>query len=67
MHKRDKDQVNHQQFPDGEPSRKRHEADQAGPEDGIEPRRPETMPRAEDDAATFANSPEFHDRVPNRD
>jgi hypothetical protein len=30
---------------------------------GIEPRRPETMPRAEDDATTFANSPEFHDRV----
>ena len=42
-------------------------ADQPGQEQGIEPRRPETMPRAEDDATTFANSPEFHDRVPKRD
>jgi hypothetical protein len=42
-------------------------ADQPGQEHGIEPRRPETMPRAEDDATTFARSPEFHDRVPKRD
>ena len=29
---------------------------------GISPLTPGTMPRAEDDEATRANSPEFHDR-----
>jgi hypothetical protein len=29
---------------------------------GITPQDPITMPRAEDDRATFDNSPEFHDR-----
>ena len=29
---------------------------------GINPLTPGTMPRAEDDEATRANSPEFHDR-----
>ena len=42
-------------------------ANQPGQERGIEPRKPETMPRAEDDAKTFARSPEFHDRIPKRD
>ena len=50
-----------------EAPRKGNAADQPEHEQGIEPRRPETMPRAEDDATTFANSPEFHDRVPKRD
>ena len=45
----------------------RREAPREDEQQGIEPRRPETMPRAEDDATTFANSPEFHDRVPKRD
>jgi hypothetical protein len=30
--------------------------------EGVNPREPSSMPRAEDDAATRANSPEFHDR-----
>lgn len=30
--------------------------------EGINPTRPETMPRGEDDAETERNSPEFHDR-----
>ena len=29
---------------------------------GISPRIPSSMPRAEDDADTWAQSPEFHDR-----
>ena len=29
---------------------------------GISPQDPASMPRAEDDQATFDNSPEFHDR-----
>ena len=29
---------------------------------GINPQTPDSMPRAEDDEATRANSPEFHDR-----
>lgn len=29
---------------------------------GISPRTPSTMPRAENDADTWAQSPEFHDR-----
>ena len=31
------------------------------PPDAITPLKPETFPRAEDDEATRANSPEFHD------
>ena len=42
-------------------------ADQPAREEGIDPRRPASMPRAEDDATTFGGSPEFHDRVPKRD
>jgi hypothetical protein len=42
-------------------------ANQPGQEDGIDPRRPASMPRAEDDATTFGDSPEFHDRIPKRD
>jgi hypothetical protein len=34
-------------------------ADQAG----VNPRDPSSMPRAEDDAQTRADSPEFHDRT----
>lgn len=30
---------------------------------GVNPREPDSMPRAEDDAKTRANSPEFHDRT----
>lgn len=30
--------------------------------EGINPTRPSTMPRGEDDAETERNSPEFHDR-----
>ena len=30
--------------------------------EGINPQNPSTMPRAEDDEETRANSPEFHDR-----
>lgn len=41
-------------------------ANEPGQELGIEPRRPWTMPRAEDDSITFARSPEFHDRRPKR-
>jgi hypothetical protein len=29
---------------------------------GIIPQKPSSMPRAEDDAETFAKSPEFHDK-----
>jgi hypothetical protein len=29
---------------------------------GIIPQKPSSMPRAEDDAETYANSPEFHDQ-----
>jgi hypothetical protein len=32
---------------------------------GISPVNPSSMPRAEDDATTYANSPEYHDRMPN--
>ncbi len=31
--------------------------------EGVNPRDPSSMPRAEDDAATRADSPEFHDRT----
>lgn len=31
--------------------------------EGVNPRNPESMPRAEDDPETRANSPEFHDRT----
>lgn len=31
--------------------------------EGVNPRDPNSMPRAEDDAKTRANSPEFHDRT----
>lgn len=31
---------------------------------GISPLNPSSMPRAEDDEQTYANSPEYHDRVP---
>lgn len=31
--------------------------------DGVNPRDPSSMPRAEDDEKTRANSPEFHDRT----
>jgi hypothetical protein len=31
--------------------------------EGVNPRDPSSMPRAEDDATTRANSPEFHDRT----
>jgi hypothetical protein len=31
-------------------------------QEGINPARPSTMPRAEDDSKTEANSPEFNDR-----
>jgi hypothetical protein len=69
MRKRDREHVEHEQVDRGRPEapREGNGADQPGQENGIEPRRPETMPRAEDDATTFANSPEFHDRVPKRD
>jgi hypothetical protein len=69
MQKRKSDPVDDKQVHGGRPEAPREGdgADQPGQEGGIEPRRPETMPRAEDDAATFANSPEFHDRVPKRD
>lgn len=36
--------------------------DQAPVRPGISPQDVDTMPRAEDDEATRANSPEFHDR-----
>ena len=32
-------------------------------QEGVNPREPSSMPRAEDDAATRANSREFHDRT----
>ena len=32
---------------------------------GISPLDPSSMPRAEDDEQTYAQSPEYHDRVPN--
>jgi hypothetical protein len=69
MQKRDSEHVEHEPTQGGRPEapREGNGADQPGQEHGIEPRRPETMPRAEDDATTFANSPEFHDRVPTRD
>ena len=46
------------------PSRKdTHRTKEDSPErPGINPQTPDTMPRAEDDEATRANSPEFHDR-----
>jgi hypothetical protein len=68
MQKRDNEHHDQDQSKGGRPEapREGNGADQPGQERGIEPRRPETMPRAEDDASTFANSPEFHDRVPNR-
>lgn len=37
-------------------------AEQAPDRPGIDAQKPETMPRAEDDAGTLARSPEFHDR-----
>ena len=37
-------------------------ANQPGQEKGITPTDPRSMPRAEDDAETFANSPEYHER-----
>lgn len=37
-------------------------AEQAPDRPGIDAQQPGTMPRAEDDAATRARSPEFHDR-----
>jgi hypothetical protein len=69
MEKPDSKHVDHDKRQTGRPEapREGNGADQPGQEDGIEPRRPETMPRAEDDATTFARSPEFHDRVPKRD
>jgi hypothetical protein len=42
-----------------------HEDDDAGQHEqsrGISPLNPSSMPRAEDDETTFANSPEYHDR-----
>ena len=44
------------------------EGDSAGHQEqrrGISPVNPSSMPRAEDDEQTYANSPEYHDRVPN--
>ena len=44
------------------------EGDSAGHREqrrGISPVDPSSMPRAEDDEQTFANSPEYHDRAPN--
>lgn len=35
----------------------------AGDEAGVNPREPSSMPRGEDDAATLADSPEYHDRT----
>ena len=35
----------------------------AGDKEGVNPRETSTMPRAEDDAKTRADSPEFHDRT----
>src|SRR5262245_23134593 len=35
----------------------------AADEAGINPRDPSSMPRGEDDAKTFEDSPEFHDRT----
>ena len=69
MQKHDNQHVDHDKGQTGrrEAPREGNGADQPGQEGGIEPRRPETMPRAEDDANTFAKSPEFHDRVPKRD
>jgi len=69
MQERDSEHVNREHGQSGrrEAPREGDGANQPGQERGIEPRRPETMPRAEDDATTFANSPEFHDRVPPRD
>ena len=69
MHEHDTENVDHTQEHGGrrQTPREGNAADQPREEKGIEPRRPETMPRAEDDAKTFANSPEFHDRVPKRD
>jgi hypothetical protein len=69
MQKHDSEHIPQQQRQGGRPQapREGNGADQPGQEQGIEPRRPETMPRAEDDATTFARSPEFHDRVPKRD
>lgn len=32
-------------------------------QEGVNPRNPDSMPRAEDDAQTRADSPEFHDRT----
>lgn len=70
MDKRNNEHVDSQQQRQRERSHAPREGnveDQPEQEKGIEPRRPETMPRAEDDATTFARSPEFHDRVPKRD
>jgi hypothetical protein len=69
MQEHDTQNVDHAQEHGGrrQAPREGNGADQPGQEKGIETRRPETMPRAEDDAKTFANSPEFHDRVPKRD
>jgi hypothetical protein len=69
MQKHDSQHVNDEPARGGRPQapREGNGADQPGQEGGIEPRRPETMPRAEDDPTTFANSPEFHDRMPKRD
>jgi hypothetical protein len=52
----------HAATPDGQ------EGDNAGQREqsrGISPLNPSSMPRAEDDEATHAGSPEFHDRSPN--
>ena len=41
-----------------------HKAGKAQPEpEGINPRDTSSMPRGEDDLKTWANSPEYHDRV----
>jgi hypothetical protein len=46
-----------------QPGRDRMPVDESDNEaPGIIPQKPSSMPRAEDDAETFARSPEFHDK-----
>jgi hypothetical protein len=39
-----------------------HDPEKTPELDGVSPLNPSTFPRAEDDAESFARSPEFHDR-----
>jgi hypothetical protein len=66
----EEDPVKHPSQPDTQPDEYLPEApnahkDRKLPADqaGVNPRDPSSMPRAEDDAQTRADSPEFHDRT----